>query len=80
MMDILIQGLVVGTMFGVLGLIVAVLRSKTEVARRIKIILGVIVAGMIVIMVYQTAKIQGVLILAGITAAAVWIYRGRKTD
>ena len=79
-MDILIQGLVVGTMFGVLGLIVAVLRSKTEVARRIKIILGVIVAGMIVIMVYQTAKIQGVLILAGITAAAVWIYRGRKTD
>lgn len=83
-MDVLFQGLVVGATFGIIGLGVALtyklLRSKSEAARRTKIVLGVIVAGMIVIMTYQAAKFTGVAILAGTTVAAVWIFKGRKVD
>jgi len=77
-MDAVIQGLVVGAVFAALGLVVALFRSKTEVARRIKVVLGVVAGGVVVLAAYDLAKLPGVLILAGITAAAVYIFRGRK--
>jgi len=77
-MDAVIQGLVVGAVFAALGLVVALFRSKTEVARRIKVVLGVVAGGVVVLAAYDLAKLPGVLILAGITAAAVYIFRGHK--
>lgn len=84
--EALIRGVLQGVVFGAVGLVAYVawkiIRSQSEVARRIKIVAGVAFAAFLiaVFIAGRTGDRIGMLLIAAVIVAIVWVFKGRKKD
>jgi chromate transport protein ChrA len=77
-----IRGIVVGVVFAAIAFLASLVwklfRSKSEVARRIKIVAGVLLGLVLLIMMYSAIGPGPTALWLVAGGAVVWIFRGRK--
>jgi len=78
----LIRGLFQGLMLAIIGISAALfwklIRSKSEVARRFKLVALAGLGLCVLALVLDSAGLVPTLITAAVIAALVWVYRGRN--
>lgn len=80
--ELLVRGAIIGVVFAALGLaahyIWKLMRSPGEGARRARIVLYVLLGLPVIALVAADYGVVGVLVIAGLIGAGIWIKRGFK--
>ena len=81
--ELLVRGAIIGLVFAALGLaahyIWKLMRSPSEVARRTRIVLYLLLGISLTIMTVQATDVGSTLVIAALIGAGVWIKRGFKS-
>ena len=77
-----IRGVIIGITLGLIGfsldLIWKLIKSKSEAARRLKLVIKAAFAILVLVFMFTNAGPVPTLITAAVIAALVWVYRGRN--
>jgi len=77
-----VRGVIIGVTLGLIGfgldLIWKLIKSKTEAARRLKLVIKAAFAILAWVFMLTNAGLVPALITAAVIAALVWVYRGRN--
>lgn len=80
--EALVRGLIIGTTLGVIWMAVVaiqkIFKSQTEWARRLRIVAGIALTGVVGMIAIEALGAGGAAVLAIVLVAGIWVFSGRK--